>query len=50
MMFEYRMDAISAQTSATETLNHYRDLILTLRRWIHDLYSVSYLVPLAICR
>jgi len=34
MMFEYRMDAISAQTSATETLNHYRDLILTLRRWI----------------
>jgi len=34
MMFEYRMDSISAQTSATETLNLYHDLVLTLRRWI----------------
>jgi len=34
MMFEYRIDSISAQSSATETLNLYHDLVLTLRRWI----------------
>ena len=34
--FESRMDEISAQIGANETLNTYRDLVLTLREWIQS--------------
>ena len=34
--FESRMDEISAQIGANETLNTYSDLVLTLRKWIQS--------------
>ena len=36
VMFEHRMEAISAQIGALETLNMYRDLVLVLRKWIQS--------------
>ena len=36
IMFERRMDNISTQIGAIETLNTYRDLVLALRMWIQS--------------
>ena len=36
ILFEDRMDDISAEIGALETLNLYRDLVLQLRKWIHS--------------
>ena len=36
ILFEDRMDDISAEIGGSETLNLYRDLVLQLRKWMHS--------------